>query len=304
MDWKNSKILITGGAGFIGQAILKRILDYGADVTVLDDFSLGSYDRLSFFKGKIIEQKVHNKNISKIIDKDIDIIYHFAAPCSVIMFNENPEKRFRETISGFINIFDIAQKRNVKKVIFPSSSTVYGTVPPPQSEKDKPSPINLYGIAKYTCEMIAKYHSKYVTSVGLRIFAGYGPGEDHKKNIASPITLFLNSIIKNEPPVVFGNGSQRRDFVYIKDIVNACIKSVELETFNIVNVGSGNSYTFNNAITLINKILNKDITPTYVNKPINYIDITEADISLMQNKLGIIPMNLEEGLKDYIATLI
>ena len=164
--------------------------------------------------------------------------------------------------------------------------------------------MNLYGIAKLTCEKIAEYYIDKVRSVGLRIFAGYGPGEEHKGRIASPITIFLNSIINDESPIVYGNGTQRRDFVYIDDIVEALIRSAEKKNVPpIINVGSGRSYTFNEVINLINKLLGKNIKPRYVPKPSKYLEATQADISLLKHSLGLEPIGLEEGLRRYLKIL-
>src|SRR6185437_5255742 len=179
--------------------------------------------------------------------------------------------------------------------------SVYGTTPPPQSEDIVPKPVNLYAIAKLACEQIARFYSD-INSVGLRIFAGYGPGEEHKGDIASPVTLFLKSILENKQPIVYGDGNQTRDFVYISDVVDAIIKSAERETPPVINVGTGKSYSFNAVIKLINDIIGKEIQPQYINKPTKYLESTLADTSLLKNVLGITPLTLEEGLERYVET--
>jgi UDP-glucose 4-epimerase len=160
---------------------------------------------------------------------DLDFIFHFGAPSSVILFNKDLEGMFCKTVSGFLNVMEVAVKTKCRKVVYPSSGSVYGEVPPPQSEDAVPKPVNLYGIAKLTCERIADYYSRSrgIKSVGLRIFAGYGPSEDHKGDIASPVTIFLKSILKGENPIVFGDGTQSRDFVYIDDVVEAIVRCAE-----------------------------------------------------------------------------
>jgi UDP-glucose 4-epimerase len=200
---------------------------------------------------------------------------------------------------------ELAVENSCRKVVYPSSGSVYGEAFPPHSEEVTPKPVNLYGIAKLTCERIAHYYSrvKDVKSVGLRIFAGYGPGEGHKKEFASPVTIFLNSILNDESPIVFGDGTQSRDFVYIDDVVEAIIRCAERDTPPIINVGSGKVYPFNDVIRLINELLGKDIRPKYVAKPVNYLEITQADITLMKNILEITPLDLKEGLKKYLKQL-
>lgn len=300
MKWSRVRVLVTGAAGFIGTHLVMKLIEHNAEVIALDNFSIGKKQNLKFFNGEIIKADVTNRNLLSMIKGDLDYIFHFGAPSSVILFNENPSKCFNETCGGFLNIIKLAKEKTVKKIVYPSSGSVYGRTTPPQSEKDTPRPVNLYGIAKLTCEKIAELYLNDVKLVGLRIFAGYGPGENHKGRIASPVTLFLNSIIANERPIVYGDGKQRRDFVYIDDIIKAIIRSAERETPPIINVGSGRSYTFNKVIAMINELLGKNIKPKYVPKPVNYLERTEADITLMKSTLDIIPLTLEEGLKEYL----
>jgi len=310
MKWSNKYVLLTGAAGFIGQALLRRLLKLGANVIAIDNFSIGTKENIEFFEGDLVVIDVSSREFVPYIRQhirqlriELDFIFHFGAPSSVVLFNRDPEKAFRETISGFINIMELAASLRPKKVIYASSGSVYGNTPPPQSESMPPRPVNLYGIAKLTTEMIASFYLDQVQSVGLRIFAGYGPGEDHKGDIASPVTLFLKSIIKDQKPIVFGDGNQSRDFVYIDDIVEAIIRSAERETPPIINVGSGKTYTFNQVISLINDLLGKNISPRYINRPPKYLEKTQADITLMREFLGIEPLELKEGLKKYLKHL-
>jgi len=303
MKWSGKRVLVTGAAGFIGHHLVKRLTKLNAEIIAVDNFSLGVKRNLSFFEGEILCMDVSAKDFIISIKGDIDYIFHFGAPSSVILFKEDYEKMFRETISGFINIMELAKSKAVTKVIYPSSGSVYGRTPPPHSEMSIPQPVNLYGIAKLTCEMIAEFYRDAINSVGLRIFAGYGPGEEHKGNIASPITLFLRAIMRNKRPVVFGDGTQSRDFIYIDDIIKAIIRAAERETPPIINVGSGKSYNFNYVIKLINELLEKDIKPIYVPRPRNYLERTQADITLMKRFLEINPIGLEDGLNRYLKVI-
>ncbi|RLE38035.1 hypothetical protein DRJ17_05150 [Candidatus Woesearchaeota archaeon] len=307
MSLRNKRVLVTGGAGFIGSHIIRKLIKYNCDIIVADNFSTGVKENLKNLEVNILNIAVDSKDfIKRIIEYtkgDIDFIFHFGSPSSVILFNEAPEEKFRETVSGFINIMELSREINVQKVIYASSGSVYGKSPPPNSEFDIPRPVNLYGIAKLTCEIIANYYRDEVKSVGLRIFAGYGPGEDHKGRIASPVTLFLKSILSDKRPIVYGDGTQSRDFVYIDDIVEAIIRSAVRETPPIINVGSGRSYTFNEVIKIINDMLGKNIKPLYVPKPPKYLEKTQADITLMKQILEIEPIDLREGLARYLKVL-
>jgi UDP-glucose 4-epimerase len=306
MRWHSKLVLLTGAAGFIGSHVLRRLMREGADIIAVDDLSVGTKENIKFFNGEFYALDVSEKSFTQLMNRyNFDFIFHFGAPSSVILFNKDPEGMFRKTVSGFLNIMELAVENSCRKVVYPSSGSVYGEAFPPHSEEVTPKPVNLYGIAKLTCERIAHYYSrvKDVKSVGLRIFAGYGPGEDHKKEFASPVTIFLNSILNDESPIVFGDGTQSRDFVYIDDVVEAIIRCAERDTPPIINVGSGKVYSFNDVIRLINELLGKDIRPKYVAKPVSYLEITQADISLMKNILEITPLDLKEGLKKYLKQL-
>jgi UDP-glucose 4-epimerase len=306
MKWSNKLVLLTGAAGFIGSHLLRRLIRLNAEVIAVDDLSTGVKENIKFFDGEFHLLDVSRRNFVELMKRyDFDFIFHFGAPSSVILFNKDPEGVFRKTVSGFMNVMEVAVETKCRKVVYPSSGSVYGEVPPPQSEDAVPKPVNLYGIAKLTCEKIADYYGRArgLKSVGLRIFAGYGPGEDHKGDIASPVTIFLKSILRDESPIVFGDGTQSRDFVYIDDVLEAIVRCAEGDTPPIINVGSGKTYSFNDVIKLINELLGKDVKPKYVMKPANYLEKTQADITLMKNVLGINPLNLEEGLKRYIDSI-
>jgi UDP-glucose 4-epimerase len=303
MKWSRKKILITGGAGFIGSTLARRLLNKNADIIVLDNLSYGKKENIP--KGcEVVIGDVYNEHTLSLIKGDPDYIFHFAAPSSVVLFNKELKSCVSSTIVGFINIMEFAKERNIKKLVYPSSGSVYGNTSLPQHEKLIPRPVNLYAISKLTCEFIAENYSKTVPNVGLRIFAGYGPGEGHKGSFASVVTLFLLSILKNKLPVLYADGNQSRDFVYIDDVVNAIVSAAEKDIENeIVNIGSGKSHTFNEVIHLINQLLGKQIRPRHVNKPSNYLEKTLADITKMRKLLNIKPLDLESGLEKYIEKI-
>jgi len=306
MKWSSKLILLTGAAGFIGSYLLRRLIRLSAEVIAVDDLSVGVKENIKFFDGEFHLLDVSERNFVELMKRyDFDFIFHFGAPSSVILFNKDPEGMFRKTVSGFMNVMEVAVETKCRKVVYPSSGSVYGEVPPLQSEDAIPKPVNLYGIAKLTCEKIADYYGRVrgVKSVGLRIFAGYGPGEDHKGDIASPVTIFLKSILRDESPIVFGDGTQSRDFVYIDDVIEAILRCAERDVPPIINVGSGKTYSFNDVIKIINELLKKDVKSKYVMKPVNYLEKTQADITLMKNFLGINPLDLREGLIKYIDSL-
>jgi len=300
MNWHRKTVIVTGGAGFIGSQLVKRITRYGATVFVIDNFSTGRKDNLRGIGCKIVESNVRLINDLKLCD--IDLIFHLGAPSSDVLFRENPTQCLLDTINGFAKVLKFAREHQVKKLIYSSSSSVYGRTPPPQSETSPTLATNLYGAAKLICENVANCISE-VKSIGLRIFAGYGPGEKHKGKIASVITLFLNQILNGEKPIVYGNGRQRRDFVYIDDIVDALIESAKTNIEGVVNIGTGRSYSFIEVLNLLMELLEKRASPTFVRKPKGYFDHTQAEISKMTECLGIHPMDLQTGIEHYLAEI-
>jgi UDP-glucose 4-epimerase len=300
MRWNNKRVLVTGGAGFIGSHISRRLIKVNAEVVVLDNFSAGKKNKFPE-ECTIVEADIRDSKALERIGY-VDYIFSFGAPSSVILFNREPVACVEMTVSGFLGIVEWAVKIGSKKIIYPTSGSVYGSAPVPQSETAEVLPMNLYGIAKLACEHIARIYSHRMPAVGLRIFAGYGPGEEHKGDFGSPVTLFLDSMRKNQRPVVYGNGTQSRDFVYIDDVVEAVIRAAEKEVQGIVNVGSGKAYSFNEVINCINDLLGKRITPIYVDKPVNYLEKTLADITTMKKRLGIDPLDLKSGLQRYLQS--
>jgi UDP-glucose 4-epimerase len=296
MNWNNKKVLVTGGAGFIGSNIVRRLIDQNAKVTIMDNFSFGSVMKVPK-ECRLIGGNVANVEAFKEVG-DIEYVFHFGAGSSVILFNKDARKYIYETLSGFMNVLDFASKTGVRKVIYPSSGSVYGKVSPPHSERTLPLPANLYGKCKLMCEHVASLYS--IPTIGLRIFAGYGPGEDHKGDISSVVTLFLNAILRKESPVIYGDGSQSRDFVYIDNVADAILNSAEANVQGIINVGSGQSYSFNQVLEILNNTLGTSIEATYVNKPVDYLEKTLADTVEMEKLLKVEPIFLRNGIKKYL----
>ena len=305
MKWNRKKVLIIGAAGFIGYNILKRFVNLNAKVIAFDNFSTGKpIETFAKLPVDIINADVSLSNAFEKVPHDVDFIFHFGAPSSIILFNKDPVFALSSTICGLNNVFEFAKNFGVKKVVYPSSGSVYGTAPAPQSEKSIPKPTNLYGITKLTCEKIAEQNFESVPSVGLRIFAGFGPGEEHKGDYASVVTIFLNCMLKNERPVIFGDGSQNRDFVYIDDVVDSIVQSAERSLSNtVVNVGTGRNVKFNDVVQIINQLLGKKIEPVYVPKPEKYFDYTLAETTKMRELLGVTARSPEAGIKDYLSTM-
>jgi len=297
---KNKKILITGIYGFLGTHLAER-LQFDNEIIGINQSNQNKNFELPDIK--IIEGDISNKNTLESINTDIDLIFHFGSPTSVVLFKEDPIKYFDNTINGMKNILEFAKINSIKKLIYPSSGSVYANNSPPHDENVIPKPSNKYGIAKVECENLSKKYVDEVNSIGLRIFAAYGPGEEKKQNLSSVINLFLNDVLKNNVPVIFGDGKQTRDFIYIEDVVTGILNSAELSQQGIINIGSGISTSFNQIIEKISVQTGKEINPQYVKKELSYIDNLQADTKLMKSILKINPTPIDYGIKKFAQYL-
>ena len=299
---KNKKILITGIYGFLGKHLAIKLHDnneiIGINLPNGPNNLQKELDNITIIEGDVSE----NNTLEKI-NSDIDLILHFGSPPSVILFNQDPTRYFNNTINGMKNILEFAKKNSVKKLIYPSSASVYAKNPPPHTENIIPKPSNPYGSAKVECENLARSYNDTVNSIGLRIFAVYGPGEETKQNLSSVISLFLEDVKNSKKPVIFGDGTQTRDFIYVDDVMSAIINSTELPQQGIINVGSGIPTSFNQVIEKIGNIVEKKINPVYVKKESNYIEKLQADTKLMKNTLKINPLSIELGISKFAKYL-
>ncbi len=297
---KNKKILITGIYGFLGTHLAER-LQFDNEIIGINQSNQNKDFELPDIK--IIEGDISNKNTLESINTDIDLIFHFGSPTSVVLFKKDPIKYFDNTINGMKNILEFAKINSIKKLIYPSSGSVYANNSLPHDENVIPKPSNKYGIAKVECENLAKKYVDEVNSIGLRIFAAYGPGEEKKQNLSSVINLFLDDVSKNNVPVIFGDGKQTRDFIYIEDVITGILNSAELSQQGIINIGSGISTSFNQIIEKISVQTGKEINPQYVKKELSYIDNLQADTKLMKSILKINPTSIDYGIKKFAQYL-
>ena len=281
--------------------MVRRLVEIGARVAVVDDFSYAPRSNVPKEVELVTADACDLPRIAgRKAFRDIDFLIHLASPSSVILFDRSPQRCFTATVSSLIGVFEFAKSNGVKKVVFPSSGSVYGDTPPPQSEADTPRPGNLYAVAKVACEGIADMNADKVPSVGLRIFAGFGPGEEHKHEYASPVTIFLQSLVRRQAPLVFGDGTQTRDFVYVDDVVEAILGGFGIRHRGVINVGSGVSCSFNEAIKTLNEALGQSVAPAYVSRPARYLEHTRAETSLMRSVLGIEPTGFEAAVTKYL----
>jgi len=241
MKIKGSRILITGGAGFIGSHVAESLVEAGAEVTVFDNFSTGLMDNISPWEKeiKIIRGDILDYQKLKNAFKGMDIISHHAAQLEIFLSSCHPEKDLEVNTIGTLNVLKACKESGIKKLINISSACVYGQTQNATKENDDPTPNWPYGVSKLAAEKYARIFNDYenLPVISLRYGIVYGEREWYRR----VLPIFLKKIILNQPPVVFGDGRQIRDFIYVKDLVefhNLCIERDNLNG-EVFNVGSG-----------------------------------------------------------------
>ena len=290
------KILVTGGAGFIGSNLVDRLIDEGYKVFVIDNLSSGKKENLN---KKAIFYKADICNLNKIFPlfKGIDYVFHLAANPRVLFSVENPIESHKVNVDGTLNVLYASYKNKVKRLIFASSSAVYGNIKKlPLREDMKPNPISPYGLHKligeYYCKLFSDLYN--LETVCLRYFNVYGPKMDPEGPYALVIGKFLKLKKENKPLTIYGNGKQTRDFVYVNDVVEANIlamKSKKVGKGEVINICSGKNYSINYIAKLIG---GKKI---YLPARKGEMKHTLGDNSLAKKLLGWKPkISLEEGI--------
>lgn len=276
------QILVTGGAGFLGSVVTNKLLNDHHDVIVVDNLMYGDEQHIDK-RAKYFCLDVRDKKTWRKLEKyQFDIVFHFASPSSIILFKQDFSDCMNNTIQGFINAVDFCSKKKIK-LVYPSTGSLYSGVLEAQKEDVNLhyDVLNEYALGKNVLEKIAFAYKNDVDITAFRIFATYGENEFHKGEFASIVYLFAKDIINDKQPVIWGDGTQTRDFIYQDDVAK-CIVELSLSNNTLINLGSGISVSFNDIIKIINEITDKNIKPIYVDKPINYLESTKADISFLK----------------------
>ena len=296
------KYIVTGGSGFIGSYIVKRLVADDNEVIIFDNFSRGKMENLRGVEEKITIKKADILDYESLKNSisDIDGIFHEAALTSVPESFLNPEKYHNVNVNGTENIFKIACELGIK-VVYASSSSVYGDTPTiPISEDFEKNPINPYGVTKLEDETLAEKYNHLGTSIiGMRYFNVYGVGQT--LDYAGVITKFYDSINENQSPIVFGDGSQLRDFISVEDVADANYNAMISNTnFGFFNIGTGIATSILELAKLMIKLSNKDLKPTFDSLPPGDILKSQANTNLAKNSIGwSYETDLESGLKKF-----
>lgn len=297
------RILVTGGAGFIGSNLVKRLAGDGHDTVAVDDFSSGDWRDLIAYAGDVrtIEVSENFADLKRV--GKCDVIFHEASITDTTVHDQN--LMMRRNVEGFRNVLDLAERWE-SQVVWASSAATYGRLPPPHAESVAPAPLNVYGYSKLAMERLAAMYAARLSHpiVGLRYFNVYGPGEAHKGKFASMICQLARVMRDGGRPRIFTDGEQRRDFVYIDDVVDANLLALQADAGGVFNVGSGRAGSFNEVVTGLNRVLGSDLPPEYIENPYDFFQTwTEADLTLSRDKLRYEPKyDLEKGLDAYLAS--
>jgi UDP-glucose 4-epimerase len=304
------KVIVTGGAGFIGSHLVERLLFDGHKVTVIDNFSTGRLENLKHLINnkdlKIVKADIsaNMANFTKLPNffKGVDWVFHLAALADIVPSINNPLIYHKANVDGTINVLELARKYKVKRFVYAASSSCYG-IPSkfPTSEIAPINPQYPYAMTKYAGESYVMHWGKVykLPVVSLRFFNVYGTRSRTGGTYGAVIGTFLAQKLAGKPFTVVGNGKQTRDFTYVTDVADALIVAAKSELANeIFNVGSGNTYSINKLV----KLLGGEVV--YIPKRPGEPDCTFADISKIKKMLGWLPkISFEEGIKTVLKNI-
>jgi len=301
------KVLVTGGAGFIGSHLVDALVAQGDEVTVVDDLVTGYRNNLTQVEDKItfIEANVGDKEVMMKCLQDIDMVFHEAAITSVPRSMNDPEETFSETMAASFNVLECSRQCKVKRFIYATSSSAYGN----RQEKIKsedlyPVPISPYAASKLSLEMFATAYSGGfgLTTVGLRYFNVFGPRQDPKSDYAAVIPLFIRKILAGEAPMITGDGNQSRDFTYVTNVVQANLLAMRADipdTGTVLNVATGQRIDLPHLVSILNQVAGTDLAPLYGPERPGDVRHSLADIHMAEKILGYsAKVGFEEGIKN------
>lgn len=307
------RALVTGGLGFIGSNLSKVLVDSGFEVVIIDNLLLGERSNVASIKDKV---KIIIGDILNISDLQkagkVDYIFHLAGASASPMFNEKSLAiSYRTNIEGFLNVLQFAHKSSVKKVLFASTSSIYANKKLPLKEISKVTPPNFYSVTKLAMEHTARVFNRLygLEIIGFRFFSVYGKNEKSKGVYANIASQFLWKIRADHSPTIYGDGSQKRDFVYVEDVAQALVEvaiSTKKIGFDVFNIGTGKQYSFNELVDLINKVLDKKVRAKHIVNPMvkSYIYSQNSDTTKIKGLFGWEPkVTLEEGINRLANTL-
>jgi len=304
------KIVVTGGAGFIGSHIVEYWSKQNADVLVLDNLRSGFEKNLNGFKNvTFVKGSITDKDVVFSVLENADYVHHLAAMISVPESVENPFECVSINVNGLLNILEASAKHKIKKIVHSSSAAVYGDNPvSPKTISMKPEPKSPYGITKLDGEYyLQSYLENFgLQTISLRYFNVFGPRQDPKSQYAAAIPIFVNNALQNKEIIIYGDGEQTRDFIFVKDVVAANVLAATTENVNgTFNVACGSAISINQLVKLVLELTNSKSKIRYEKERAGDIKHSLASIEETKLKLNFQPKHdLHEGLKETINYFI
>ena len=299
------KFLVTGGAGFIGSNICRKLVSQGCFVRVIDNLLTGRKSNLADVIDKIefIEADMGDESVARAAMKDIDVVLHQGALPSVPKSVDNPAATHRHCVDATFTLLLAARDAGIKRFVYAASSSAYGDTPVlPKVETMPVNPLSPYAVAKlvgeYYCSVFYKVFG--LETISLRYFNVFGPYQDPTSQYAAAIPAFVTSILKGKPPTVYGDGKQSRDFTYIDNVVSANILAAKAKQTKgeVVNIACGEVVTVNQIIDMINEFAGRNVKPVYVPSRPGDVKHSMADISLAKKLIGFKPLvSFRQGLE-------
>jgi UDP-glucose 4-epimerase len=298
------KVLVTGGAGFIGSHIAQRMAQDGHQVVILDNLATGRLVNLESFAEQVdfTEGDVRDAALVKELCQGCDLVFHQAAVVSVPYSVEHPQESHDVNIQGTLNTLLAARDAGVKRLVFASSAAIYGEDPVlPKQEQMRPTPISPYAVEKITGEhYLSAFHQLYgLQTVALRYFNVFGPRQDPSSPYSGVISIFVDRLLRQQDPAIFGDGEQYRDFVFVQDVVQANLLAATHDAApgKVFNVGRGERTSLNQLVEILSRITGYQASPTHGEPRAGDIRESLADITRIHETLGYAPaVAVDKGL--------
>jgi len=308
-DYSSRKFLVTGGGGFIGSHLTDELVQRGASVRVLDSFATGRRENLAHLAGRIelIEGDIRDRETLQRVCEGVDTVFHQAAIPSVPRSITEPELNHDVNINGTLNVLLAARDARVRRLVYAASSSAYGEIGTSAKVEDQPpNPLSPYAIAKltgeYYCQVFAKEYG--LETVSLRYFNVFGPRQDPSSPYSGVISKFVTALLSGQPPTIYGDGEQSRDFTFIENVVDANLRAAHsaLAVGAVINVGIGQRVTLNQILAELQKIVGTALDPIMAAPRAGDVRHSLADLTRARKLLGYHPLvDLTLGLRRTVA---